>query len=124
MAKRKGHGRGKRDGTHITKDPLSLLFSSGISREVEDRREFNPLGDLAPSMTVFSTPVRFKASEKNQKPFSYPASPVVFDDFRNALVCARRARRREVIFASGFGGARGRRGRYRRNFNSNISCSE
>lgn len=41
---------------------------------------------------------------------------------KEAVVCARRAVRREVIFATGSGGRRGRKSQYHKSETSNIHC--
>lgn len=121
MSKRRG--RKGRDNISIT-SPLSLFFglpfTSTFLREVEDRRSFYP----GSSRPVFSPPSHlpiFKAA-RSKRPSSFPSDALAFSVPDMTPTCIRRRQRREVMFASGNGGRRGKQRRHRRSRFSDVHC--
>lgn len=96
--------------------PLSSLFSTGVSRQIEDRRLFHPDGYSRPASSFQSFNHRLRASPSRKLPFG-----VGFVSPSKVLVCVRRKIRREVMFAKGGAGSR-RMSRPRRSYYSDVRC--
>lgn len=98
-------------------DSLPLSFIDADVLGVEDRRLFDPEAVRpARGVTISSAKVVERSSDSRVGGFS-------FGDPSLVAICARRARRREVLHAlrrTGRGG--GRKRRPRRNLYSSISC--
>lgn len=99
---------------------------------IEDRRLFHPLRAYSPSKRVSGSPARIvvadrlptkrqTASAHHRRIRSQTKGVLTFAEPRETLVCIRRQRRKEVLFASGGAGKRNKR-RPRRNAFSSISC--
>lgn len=100
-----------------------------LLRSIEDRRLFNPEQDFAPARG-FSRRDQSEVHDPNvnrnkSKPFRYRnlfgPTRFAFSSPNKVVLCVRRAKRREVLFAlkktrSGKGGSR------RRNFYTGVSC--
>lgn len=80
-----------------------------------DNRTYHPAGKLRPLTTTFLTPsVRLKVGRKiHQLAFKKP---------KRVNVCTSRSIRRQLLFALGMGGRRGRQRKHRLNDESKISC--
>lgn len=95
----------------------------------EDRRSYHPLQAYAPPATLGYRSARRiverhpLAKRKVRPGVSYTPgrSVLAFAVPDKVAVCVRRARRREVMFASGRAGKRGQR-RPRRNYWSSVAC--
>lgn len=91
----------------------------------EDRRDFNPLQDYAPAgVFSYQAPrhvVVKKARTRAATVQELLPSGLQFADASGVVVCVRRKRRREVLFAKKKHGRNGAR-KYRRNRFSEISC--
>lgn len=105
-------------------------------RQVEDRRTFNPEHGNRPALTIAGTPAvitvksrprpkpKTKASRAQVNRFgtlqpSQTKAAVTFAAPAATVVCIRRQRRKEVLFAKGKTSSRGHR---RRSWLSKISC--
>lgn len=127
MARKSGRyksNRMKRDLKMVTSYP-PLLHRPVISplMVIEDRRILKPINRLLQSSlrNLSAAPISHtKSHYKAPRPFYMPRS---FDSLpRDAVICARRKIRKEVIFALGSGGRRGSKKPYRRSSTSNIHC--
>lgn len=100
-------------------------------RILEDRREWNPLLEEAPAAVFFErearrvVPTRPRVSRPSQARSIEELLPhgLQFNVPEEVLVCVRRKRRREVLFATRRYGRNGAK-RYRRNRFSEVSCSQ
>lgn len=101
---------------------------------VEDRRQFHPEGVQRPALKVNGQPARLVAKDRNRakpkqavknrfgvKVYSQTKGIIAFDAPKQTLVCIRRSRRKEVLFAKGRAGKGGMRPP-RRSWYSSISC--
>lgn len=97
----------------------------------EDRRRFHPSGIFAPAKTLHGS-LRFNLKDRHYatvKPSPFNSFPrrsqtkaaLAFHAPNRVLVCVRRRRRKEVLFAQRKTGRLGQR-RPRRNLYSSISC--
>lgn len=131
MAKNRSRSRGRDASTVIANRrlPATLSFSSyeppspatlfpspQYVAGLEDRRLYKPDRGLAPPAALNRNASRIVAP-KYSPPFA-----VRFADPRLVSICAKRKIRREVLFALGKGGKRGRLNKPRRNFWSRVSC--
>lgn len=94
---------------------------------IEDRRTFHPLGQVRPARMITGnshTPVVAKVSrsKKFRPPRLYPGPGLRFAIPEKTLICLRRKKRKEVLFAKRKTGRRGQR-KPRFNWYSRISCS-
>lgn len=134
MARRSRRGSSRRSTADARRDtpriasgvPLLRSLSKSLSL-VEDRRHFHPAGDFRPARSRRSANHRLDAADRRLrspvpvwKSESIP-SRVVFHAPKSVLICVRRNRRREVLFASGGASKRHKR-RPRRNWFSAVSC--
>lgn len=129
MGKRRNRNRtARRDVSYITSprliEPISFDHLRLSSLEpIEDRRTFHPEQALRPARS-FSRATH--ALEVSRSPASrrahLPPSRVVFEDANRVLVCVRRKRRREVVFAMGKAGKGQHRRAPRRSYFSDIGC--
>lgn len=103
---------------------------NSIPRGIEDRRQFSPYPAFErPYLTKRSTPSRIlysharqtKTRSKAVPASTYPVSHPAFVAPRRVLVCVRRQRRTEVLFALGKAGRKGQK-RPRFSSTSNVSC--
>lgn len=99
----------------------------GPLRELEDRRQWHPLGPYAPARTIGR---RARIQSKNDTrqnrytkydPRLRSTAALTFAEPQQVLICARRKIRREVIHAFRKNGRKGQKPA-RRNFWSRISC--
>lgn len=100
--------------------------------EVEDNRTYHPLFQYRPARTVggrrsaATERVARRPSSRSRTPRLFTPSTLVGGEHaayvapRRVLTCVRRQRRREVIMARGYGGAKHRKPR--RNWRSNVTC--
>lgn len=98
---------------------------------VEDRRVFHPERADRPALAIDGRPARFTLNNRPQKKSRLQArfrsvasqtkAAVAFQAPRQVLVCVRRQRRKEVLFAKRQAGRRGLR-KPRRTWLSSISC--
>lgn len=120
--------RSKWRGSFLTANrrlPLQLLTPLSV---FEDRREWNPEGDNAPARSfnksrhrLVSIPRRPRKSVAYIKPNFYTPDVVAFHAPRKVLICVRRKRRKEVMFALNKAGKAGQRSP-RFNEYSEVSC--
>lgn len=89
-------------------------------RRVEDRRRFHPAKSLRSPRGVHGGPARLTARTEPSRPGRLPYA-VNFLVPKKTVVCIRRQRRKEVLFAKRKAGKRGQR-RSRRNFFSEVRC--
>lgn len=90
----------------------TTLFDDFDLAEVEDRRQYHPLGKFRP--------VRSIHERSAARLFDRP--PIAFARPSHLPVCIRRKRRKEVIFALKKAGKGARQRKRRRNETSDISC--
>lgn len=90
----------------------TTLFDDFDLGEVEDRRQYHPLGKFRP--------VRSIHERSAARLFDRP--PIAFARPSHLPVCIRRKRRKEVIFALKKAGKGARQRKRRRNETSDISC--
>lgn len=88
-------------------------------RRIEDRRLFHPESFYRPARTLSGNRPRIVAGSSHSL-FSMPHG-VRFDVPAKTVICVRRKRRKEVLFAKGKAGA-GRKRPPRRNWYSNVRC--
>lgn len=92
------------------------------SREVEDRRTFQPLRDFRNPRTKIGGTSRLTVKNTKSEPL-YPPSQMSFIEPHKVLLCARRSIRRQVLHAKKIAGGTGFRSpRY--NIWSSVSCKE
>ena len=119
------------------RDVSTIASSSAVYRNVSrpvllsDRREFHPLGDVAPVYSprksqrkivekkVVTQPNRNKVGRARKQKAYYKIS---FGVPRKVELCVRRKQRREVMFAMRRTGKGSRAVRRRRNYWSGVSC--
>lgn len=95
-------------------------------RLLEDRRLYHPLQSFAPPIATVRKAVRVvdrarkSARSKNKILFNHPGT-LTFSDPDKVVICVRRKRRKEVLFAKKKAGKTGQR-KPRRNYWSSISC--
>lgn len=121
----------------VTNDLESLLSPTPSRRwnpssirspllEVEDRRNYHPLSDLAPVRSLRRWNVRVAAKPPKAKVTARPSlrRPLKFSFAapEYVAVCIRRAQRKEVLHALKKTGKGSGRGRKTRNAFSNIRC--
>ncbi len=94
------------------------LFAAPL-RLYEDRRVFHPRGRQRAAFSEPRLAARVVVSPVRSR--RLPAA-LSFTDPRRVVVCVRRRIRRQVLFANGTGGARGRKRQPRRNEFSSIRC--
>lgn len=93
----------------------------------EDRRQYHPDPEPPAGVVLFRDARVLKpSSPARRSPAGVSIAELLphglqFDDARGVLVCVRRKRRREVLFATKRNGRNGAR-RYRRNKFSEVSC--
>ena len=117
----------------VTAPSLSLpvLRPSSLLTEIEDRRTYSPLGPLRGAVSFSGAQHGLRAVDRKttdrfsglRKFPSQTKAHVGFDAPVHVLVCVRRKRRKEVLFAkrkTGSGGGRQRRPRH--NWFSKIHC--
>lgn len=117
----------RRDASVIARNDAFLSALSGFPAsgrsllDVEDARLFSP--DFRPlrSPRRWMVPL-LTALSKPRKGVRASWTPVSFRSPRPVAVCQRRAARREVLFARGYGGSGAPRRRVRRNEFSRFSC--
>lgn len=104
--------------------PPIIRFSplpSSAMRQVEDRREFHPSGRARSARLVDGRSAAIQVGRPSRsRPQALPAG-VRFSMPWRVMMCVRRKRRREVMFAKGKAGRRGQRPP-RRNYYSEVSC--
>lgn len=113
------NNRGKRV-PNINARPRLLPRSIKVSLSSLSDHRIPSFRGLAPNpINVFGSPARVipRVNKTSVSRFAH-----VVDTIVDGVVCARRKIRKEVIFASGRGGSRGRKGRYHRSLHSNIHC--
>lgn len=113
----------KRDAYIIPSRPLidnRLLYRPApLLLQIEDRRSFLPYRPTFKNL--MAEPIRPRIRPQRSARRSY--MPRMLSQFpREAVVCARRKIRKEVIFATGSGGMRGNKPRYNRSSTSEIIC--
>ena len=107
-------------------DPLKLVRAVRVSstlRAIEDRRTWHPEGEFRPARSFNKARhalVVKKSPASSSGRFRLPTR-VMFDAPKKVLICVRRQRRKEVIFAKGKAGG-GRRRSPTRNWYSDVSC--
>lgn len=132
MAKSKNRNRSTgRDISTIASDPFTALpllspMQPFTLSEFEDRRLFTPEQEFTVPSS-FSGITRVVVSEPRPagrsagRPTLYQPNRFMFDAPDRVVMCVRRERRREVLFAKRKHGRNGGR-RYRRNMFSDVSC--
>lgn len=114
-----------RDGSTIASRRLPLWTSTPVNLSLfQDLRSFHPAGPSRPLFTFRPNAARVVAkapapSRSGRMRFSHPGLSFAAPD--SVLVCVRRSRRKEVLFAKNKAGKRGQK-RPRRNYWSSISC--
>lgn len=88
---------------------------------IEDRRTYTPLGRRTSARSFNRAHHVLKVKPEPRQKWRVPTR-VMFDAPKKVLVCVRRGRRREVLFAKRKTGAGARRRAPRRNWFSEISC--
>lgn len=126
-----------RDSFHIANRRLPLSYSNltinPTLRFYEDRRTFHPEGRFRPARSFNKTRHRlvmsdYRKTRKNIKRNNFiksygPPISVGFREPERVLICVRRKRRREVMFAlNKTGKGKGRQKRPRYSEYSKISC--
>lgn len=112
------HGALPHPGTHLAQTFL---------REVEDRRDYHPLGRFRAARQLSGHPVErnvIKPTRLNKaRPFLAHSVPIgiKFKAPKKTALCVRREQRKEVLFAKKKTRA-GSRGKKHRNWYSSISC--
>lgn len=109
--------------------PVTLYPFSGPLTLIEDRRTFHPLGPQRGAVSFSGAQHGLRLSDREvtdrfhglRKFPSQTKAVVAFDAPDDVLVCVRRRRRKEVLFAKRKTGRRGQR-RPRRNWFSQIHC--
>lgn len=136
MARRAKNRRSRRDVYTPSLAPLSrpVTFSTPLT-EIEDRREFHPLGPDRPARSFDASPhtitvadrasrsVSKRGSKWGPKIASQTKAKLIFQQPDRTLVCVRRHTRKEVLHAlkkTGRGGSRRRKPR--RSWTSEIGC--
>lgn len=134
----KNNKKRRRDTTDITSQRLPSLnqtFQNLLQSPLslyEDRRTFNPEGDLAPARSFNQSRHRLiypnsqpnvnkNRTPSNTRTIKYPSASIAFDNPDKVLICARRKIRKEVLHALKKSGKTGQR-RPRYNYYSKISC--
>lgn len=116
----------KRDLVKIPSLPPRLLYRPLVIKSpllpVQDHRSFKSVPkDLRPQRKIDASPMFTTSHFVFTSPWSMPRYEKRFH--MGAVVCVRRKVRREVIFAVGAGGARGKKRKpYKRNANSEFIC--
>lgn len=115
----------------------AVTFSSRVPADlspIEDRRTFWPEpAALRPALTLRGTGARVVGAAPVRKPGPpgrkstalasvKTGSVLTFSAPKRVAVCVRRQRRKEVLFATGKGGRRGRQRQRRRSEFSEVSC--
>lgn len=117
----------------VSRSSLSPILSPSrsILREIEDRREYHPLQDARPARFMTGGPSHVTVKDRSygkqvyRDPFSGRSgtkAAISFVGPDGVLVCVRRKRRKEVLFAKRRAGRSGKQRRHRRNWFSSISC--
>lgn len=117
--------------------PSAIQFTGSLTRQVarmgrlpqaatdiQDNRRSHPLEYFRPNLTTWgglSEGVTPKKQTKFKRPVGMP-SGLQFKQADDLLVCVRRKRRKEVLFATKKTGKGSRSRKRRRNRNSDISC--
>lgn len=132
---RRRRDRDQSEADAVLKQPLAKLLSPtpptlprpivspliNKLREIEDRREYHPEKKYRPVRQLSGHPVKSHvikpAKFKSQLPFG-----LNFAVPKDTVVCIRRKRRKEVLFAKGKAGGSQKRRHPRRNLNSKIGC--
>lgn len=96
--------------------------SRSVLRQVEDRREFHPLGRRQPAKMVSGVTAKKLKVKPNAKNKALSARLAFSAAPKKVALCVRRARRKEVLFAFNKTGRRSSHSRKRRNLYSSISC--
>jgi len=120
--KRRDTSRIANSGPYYTKQPL-LPFPSDLP-SLEDRRSYHPEGVARPARSFRSSRHRLTVSEPSQRAVRTSNPRVIrvgFENPREVLVCVRRKRRREVMFAFNKAGKVGQK-KPRRSFYSSVKC--
>ena len=103
---------------------------SSSLRVFEDRREYNPEGDLAPARSFSYPRHRLKTVTPRSgvpslnRSIGFEPVPigVGFANPSKVLICVRRKMRREVMFARGHAGRAGNQFKHRTNEYSGVRC--
>ena len=109
--------------TAIRKVSTAKVLSDRL-RAIEDRRTFNPAGPKrsARSFNKSHHALVVKKSPAKIRGRSRLPTRVMFDAPKKVLICVRRQRRKEVMFAQKKTGKGGSHRPGRRNFFSDVSC--
>lgn len=130
----------ERDSSEIASEPLQKLlrpnpiikqsqpvaaFSphkilKNTLRDIEDRRTFHPEAQKRPARSLNRSQHKLVLPAKKNAP-RLPAR-VAFDAPKQVLICIRRKRRKEVLFAKRKTGKGARARRHRHNYFSEITC--
>lgn len=133
----------RRDAFDIARRSLPLErlispipYSSTNLRLYEDRRQWNPEPYTEPARSFSQSRHRLRvganvrSTAKRVSPgggrnlwsaLTWPSANVAFRQPRQVLICVRRQRRKEVLFAKGLGGRRGQRSPRFTQYSS-VSC--
>lgn len=90
-------------------------------RLVEDRRQWHPVGPQMPARAWNRNATRVIVPRYAKLAGTAVTAKLAFSGPSSVAICVRRKRRREIMFAKGFGGRRGQR-RPKRNWYSSIRC--
>ena len=100
-----------------TPSPQKIL--SNTLRQIEDRRTFHPQAEKRPARSINRAQHKLVLHKPNAPKLSHK---VAFSAPKNVLICIRRKRRKEVLFAK----KQTRKGagakRHRRNYFSEVTC--
>lgn len=119
------HGNRRRDTAAIARRSLptvSIFATANKPRwrstrvpyqnlyEIEDGRNYTFRNSSFPrnvygSFAGYSVPATVPGIHNNKRPSSYPSPILRFNDASRTIVCLRRKRRQEVLFAKGIGGS-------------------
>lgn len=93
-------------------------------RPISDRRLYHPLGAVRPALSLSGNPHRlvYGRNSKVTAVTRWPVAAVAFHAPKRVVICVRRKRRKEVIFALGRAGRGGSFRKPRRNFYSSVEC--
>lgn len=130
MAKKssKSGGRGHSPTASLVRLPRLAVSPVNLAL-FEDRRSFHPAGPYRPAFSLPRSAARVVGSTgitrsalNGAKARTLSPHTLTFQAPDRVVLCVRRKRRKEVLFAKGVGGSKKRQRKPRRNYWSSISC--